>query len=345
MATPKRGSMRNVLTPVDPTTQGGSLAGTMAPVPLSGAAIPAKSTLDFSASGPAAQAQPDVAGQQKDYEAADEHEPLSEDEWYQLLHNLGSAMQRANPDIQKAVDEMAGKPIDYEKEFGALRDQIKNRATAKAPSAREQALGNLIQPSGLGAGLSQQASLSRAQQSQKQNELDALQEQITTGHIQDLQKRGKFQEALATLLLQKGLTQAGEREKQQAITAREKLKGQNALDRVRVRAQTIADTFHFNERMRLKLLDIAGKVAQSKLQKYGNLDPVTGGFTIKPDQYDQWQDETMSELYQKAHDLQTGGTIPEVPGAEIKAPKPTEKKPATSHGQVGGKPGDPLGIR
>ncbi len=330
-------SMRNVLSPVDPTSQGGSLAGTM---------VPASSTVDITATQRASQPQTQgQASQSPDYDALDQHEPLSEDDWYQLLHNLGSAMQKANPDIQKVLQDMSPQ-IDYEGQAAKLRQAIEARKTPQAMGWLPAAVASASSPAAAQL-VEQRQQAARAGAAQKQTDLESLQEQITGQHIQDLQRRGKFQEALATMLLQKGIGEAQAREKNQMMLQREKLRGENAVNSVRMRASQLADTFHFDERMRLKLLDLAGRTAMSRLQKYGSLDPVTGGFTIKPEDYEKWQDETMGDIYQRAAELRHGG-IPEEPGSTLTPPKAGEKpgqKPATSHGQVGAKKGDPLGIR
>jgi hypothetical protein len=325
----QKSSMRNVLTAVDPTSQGGSLAGTMAP--------PTNSPL----AAPSVAAQPATTGAVRDYEAEDAHEPLSEDDWYQLLHSLGTAMQRANPDIQKVLTQMSPQ-IDYEGEAAKLKQSIESRKTEKPMSWFQAMSGSVGSPEGARI-VAEREGRQHSQEATKQSDLEKLQEDLTMGHISDLQRRGKFQEGLATLLLQKGIGEAGARTRAKERESQERLKGQNAVSTARVRAQTIADTFHFDERLRLKLLDITGKIASAKLQKYGNLDPITGGFTIKPDEYEKWQDETMTEIYHQAAVLRTSGGVPGVPGSTV-TPTPG-KTPATGHGKAGGKAGDPLGIR
>lgn len=324
MATATKPTMRNVLAPVDPTAQQGSLAGTMAqPAPT------ANPTATPAATGTQAAAAPGTTNDGAP-------EDLSEEDWYQLLHNLGSAMKRANPEIESVLQQMSPN-IDYAGQAAELRKKIEARQTTKPlPWYAAGAMG--MTPQGQQMAM-HQIEGARAEEGKKAADLEALQENLTMGHINDLQRRGKFQEALATMLLQKGITEAGARKRASEKQAQEKLRGENALNSVRERARTLSDTFHFDERMRLKMLDIAGKIGMAKLQKYGNLDPVMGGFTIKPEDYEKWQDETMAELYRQAASLQGGGShTPTVQGTGVTA------TPSTGHGKTA-KPKDPLGLR
>jgi len=329
MATMKpRPSMRNVIAPSDTT---GSLAGTMVPAAET-------SFLDQPAAAPAPgayspddivaqRANPQAQAQAKDYDAMDEHEPMSEDDWYQLLHNLGTAMHKANPDIQKVLGEMSPE-IDYAGQAAELRKRIESRQTEKMPGLLQRTFAHAGSPESDRMMTEREDAIKKAE-AQKTGDMDKLQENITMSHIADLQRRGKFQEALATMLLQKGIGEAGAKNRAAEKEQLEKLKGTNAINTAREKASAIADSFHFDERMKLKLLGIAGTIAAAKLQKYGALDPVMGGFTVKPEQYDQWQTETMIEIMKQAHDLQKG----EIPATGA------GKTPAAA------KPNDPLHLR
>lgn len=325
--------MRNVITPTDPAASGGSLAGTMT-APVAGTP-----TVNTTATPAAAGTQAGATPAQD--QPGDVPDTLSEDDWYQLLHNLGSAMKRANPDIEAALKQMSP-DIDYEGQAAELRKKIEARKTTQ-PLPWYAAASASMTPGGERA-VEQREQQAHSEEQQKQTDLEKLQENVTMQHIGDLQRRGKFQEALATMLLQRGLMEAGARTRAQELKDREKLRGENAVNAIRQRAQNLADTFHFDERMRLKLLDIAGKVASDKLQKYGGLNPVTGGFSIRPEQYETWQDETMGEIYRIAGGLRTGGgevPAPEVGGTGVTAPG----RPRTSQGKAAETKKDPLGLR
>jgi hypothetical protein len=313
--TPKK-SMQNVVAPVDPATQGGSLAGTM---PATNA------TPQAAAAAPMAAAAPDNVPKE-----------LSEDDWYNLLHNLGSAMQRANPDIEAVLKQMSP-DIDYEGQAAALKKKIESRQTPGQMPWWQAAAGSMT-PQGA-AIVQHRQDYAKSEEDRKAADLEKLQENLTMQHIGSLQQKGKFHEALATMLLQKGINEASARNRAAEAAGREKLRAVNAINVARERAKNLADTFHFDERMRLKMMEIAGKIAESKLQKYGGLDPLTGGFTIKPDMYEKWQDETMAEMYAEAAKLRAGGSEAPVVGGTGVTGKGT---PQTNHGKA---KADPLGLR
>lgn len=322
-----RTSMRNVLSPADPSQQQGSLAGTMAPAKAA-SATPEQGLFN---SATATQSSDDQS--KADDASASSNQPLSEEDWYQLLHNLGGALSKAHPDMEKVLRQMSP-DIDYEGQASGLKQKIESRKTEQPSSFAESMFARAGSPDSQKAAALKDQRV-RDQEKQKQDDLQQLQEDITNQHIGDLQRRGKFQEALASILLQKGITEAGARTRASERMEEEKLRGENALQRVNARARAVADNFHFDDKLRLKLLDISGKIAQDKLQKYGALDPVTGGFSIKPDQYENWQDETMAEIYNQANNLKTKGVTPTPP------PAAGASAPQTSRGKLS----DPLGMR
>lgn len=257
-------------------------------------------------------------------DATEEDQPtqFSTEDWAQLLHNLGTGMQKANPDIEAALKSMLGPDIDYSKEAEPLRQAIANRPTTPMPGGIATTLAGFASPTAA-ARIEQQRAQSQSETSQKEQDREKLIEDLTNKHISDLERKGKFQESLATILMTQGLSEARARQRASEAQQREKLRGAALVRTARERAQAISQRFNLDDKMRLKLLDIAGRLAGQQASRVGQVDKITGDYMVPQEQYDSTLDDIVSSLYETADSLRKGGKLtPNKEPQKQEGPKP-----------------------
>lgn len=306
----KKGSMRDVLTGADPTQQQGSLTGTLAPAPsMQGVVKAPASPVAAAAPNPAVQgpsAAPQSSDQRPDYHALDQYEPMSQEEWADLLNNLGQAIHKASPGIEASLKELSGPGIDYEKEAEPLRKIIEARQTPNPPSFAQSWLGRAGGPVGEKR-IDELNTVARNEADKKQADLEKMHTDMLDKHVGELQQKGKYREALFMSLLNSGMKRSQAREEDAAKLQREELRGENMKNQVIARARAIADNFHLDDKIKLELIKRAGILADKQSAPYTQSDRLTGGLYFPDkDTRDKAFDQILSNLYDEADRLKRG---------------------------------------
>lgn len=134
-----------------------------------------------------------------------------------LLHQLGTKLKEAVPNIEDILRQ-AVPETDYPHLYAPLQKQIEDRPTPKAPGFLQSWLGSVNDPQSAKI-LENKRQEAVGAQEQKSNDLDKLQAEIVAGHTKDLAAKGKWKEALVSMLLQKQLAENSPRGKVEAALA------------------------------------------------------------------------------------------------------------------------------
>jgi len=193
------------------------------------------------------------------------------------------------------------KGIDFEAKFGPMVQQVKDRPATKLPGRGTTFFAALGAPEFTQRSLMQKMEQVGREKEQKDRDLLSLQETITQGQIGEELNKGNFKKALAhseTLAKLQSTLDRVKREtaltdyktRIQALFEEKKglegVRASNAKDLVQERAKAIAKQMGFDERLSLKLFDLAVQPALMQLRSLLSRNPLTGEMEISPEEID-----------------------------------------------------------